>query len=57
VGALTSKPYAFVARPWELKSVESYDIFDSFFSGVRYDYRGSEIVRILPAISNTTGNE
>lgn len=48
VGALTSKPYAFVARPWELKSVDSIDVLDSVLSCIRIDYKESKIVRILP---------
>ena len=48
VGALTSKSYAFKARPWELKSLESIDIFDSLGSNIRVDVKGNEIVRILP---------
>jgi NADH-quinone oxidoreductase chain G len=48
VGALTSKPYAFSGRPWELKSVEVVDILDSMGSGVRIDLKGSEIMRVLP---------
>lgn len=50
MGALTSKPYAFGSRPWELKSIESVDIFDSYVSAIRYDYRGVQILRVLPAI-------
>lgn len=48
VGALTSKSYAFKARPWELKNLESIDIFDSLGSNIRIDVKGNEIVRILP---------
>jgi len=48
VGALTSKSYAFKARPWELKSLESIDILDSLGSNIRVDVKGNEIVRILP---------
>ena len=48
VGALTSKSYAFKARPWELKNLESIDIFDSLGSNIRVDVKGNEIVRILP---------
>lgn len=52
VGALTSKPYAFNARPWELKSVESIDIFDSLLTPIRIDYKGSQILRILPRLDS-----
>jgi NADH-quinone oxidoreductase chain G len=48
VGALTSKPYAFHARPWELESVESIDIFDGLGSNIRMDVKNNQIVRILP---------
>jgi len=57
MGALTSKPYAFTSRPWELKSVESIDIFDSYMSSVRYDYRGSTILRILPVLNINLNQE
>lgn len=48
VGALTSKPYAFMARSWELKIFESIDIFDNLGSNIRVDLRNFEILRILP---------
>lgn len=48
VGALTSAPYAFTARPWELRSIESVDMSDSYGSKIRADVRGS-IMRILPS--------
>jgi NADH-quinone oxidoreductase chain G len=56
VGALTSKPYSFIGRPWELKSIESFDISDSFCSSIRFDVKGTDIVRILP-LNDTKGNE
>jgi NADH dehydrogenase (ubiquinone) Fe-S protein 1 len=56
VGALTSKPYSFVARPWELRAIQTVDILDSFCSSIRVDVRGSEIVRILP-LMHTQSNE
>jgi len=56
LGALTSKPYAFKARSWELRSTESIDLFDSLCSNIRIDIRGSEIMRILP-INNDLINE
>jgi NADH dehydrogenase/NADH:ubiquinone oxidoreductase subunit G len=52
VGALTSKPYAFTARPWELESIESYDVLDSICSGIRIDLKGSKLMRILPTFNN-----
>ncbi len=48
VGALTSKPYAFTARPWELKKTESIDVMDALGSSIRVDVRGREVMRILP---------
>lgn len=51
VGALTSKPYAFLARPWELDHMESIDILDSLCSRIRIDTRGNTILRILPKYS------
>lgn len=57
VGALTSKPYAFTSRPWELKSVESIDVLDSMGSNIRVDVRGSEVVRILPKLNESVNEE
>ena len=48
VGALTSKPYAFTARPWELKKTQSIDVMDALGSNIRVDTRGREVMRILP---------
>ena len=48
VGALTSKPYAFTARPWELKKTESIDVMDALGSNIRVDTKGREVMRILP---------
>jgi NADH-quinone oxidoreductase subunit G len=48
VGALTNKPYAFTARPWELRKVESVDAMDALGSNIRIDVRGREVMRILP---------
>ncbi len=56
VGALTSKPYAFAARPWELSKTESVDVMDALGSAIRIDTRGSEVMRILPR-SNDDINE
>ena len=56
VGALTSKPFAFTARPWELKSIESIDFLDSLHSNIRIDIKGNRILRILPK-SNDKLNE
>lgn len=48
VGALTSRPYAFNARPWELKKTESIDVLDAVGSNIRVDVKGREVMRILP---------
>jgi NADH-quinone oxidoreductase subunit G len=48
VGALTSKPYAFTARPWELTKTESIDVMDAMGSNIRIDAKGREVMRILP---------
>ncbi len=48
VGALTSKPYAFTARPWELTKTETIDVMDALGSNIRVDSKGREIMRILP---------
>ena len=48
VGALTSKPYAFSARPWELRKTETIDVMDAVGSSIRVDARGAEVMRIMP---------
>ncbi len=48
VGALTSKPYAFTARPWELRKTETIDVMDALGSNIRVDAKGREVMRILP---------
>ncbi len=48
VGALTSKPYSFTARPWELTKTESIDVMDALGSNIRIDTKGAEVMRILP---------
>ena len=57
VGALTSKPYAFVARPWELKKTESIDVTDALGSNIRIDARGPEILRVLPRVNEDVNEE
>jgi NADH-quinone oxidoreductase chain G len=57
VGALTSKPYAFIARPWELKTVDSIDISDAIGSNIRIDYKETEIVRVLPRLNEELNEE
>jgi len=57
VGALTSKPYAFAARPWELHKTESVDVMDALGSAIRVDTRGREVMRILPRINEDVNEE
>lgn len=57
VGALTSKPYAFKARPWELKRTESIDVMDALGSAIRVDARGMEVMRILPRLNEQVNQE
>src|SRR5690606_22694318 len=57
VGALTSKPYAFVARPWELRKVESIDVLDAVGSNIRVDLRGGEVLRVLPRLNEDVNEE
>jgi len=57
VGALTSKPYAFIARPWELSKTESVDVMDAVGSNIRIDTRGSEVMRILPLLNEDINEE
>jgi len=57
VGALTSKPYAFTARSWELKKTESIDVFDAVGCNIRVDTRGAEVMRILPRINENVNEE
>jgi NADH-quinone oxidoreductase subunit G len=57
VGALTSKPYAFAARPWELNKTESIDVMDAVGSAIRIDTRGSEVMRILPRENDDINEE
>jgi NADH-quinone oxidoreductase subunit G len=52
VGALTSKPYAFAARPWELSKTETIDVMDALGSAIRIDTRGREVLRILPRVND-----
>jgi hypothetical protein len=57
MGALTSKPYAFTARPWELTSVNMFDFFDVFGSSIRLDFRGSNLMRVLPRVNDSLNEE
>jgi len=57
VGALTSKPYAFNARPWELTKTETIDVMDAVGSNIRVDTRGREVLRILPVLHEDVNEE
>ena len=57
VGALTSKPYAFAARPWELNKTELIDVMDALGSAIRIDTRGREVMRILPRTNDDVNEE
>ena len=57
VGALTSKPYAFHARSWELKKTESIDVLDAVGSNIRIDVRGKAVMRILPRLNDDINEE
>ncbi|MGI4976984.1 MAG: molybdopterin-dependent oxidoreductase, partial [Janthinobacterium lividum] len=57
VGALTSKPYAFVARPWELGKVDGIDALDAVGTPIRIDSRGPEVLRILPRTNDAVNEE
>ncbi len=57
VGALTSAPYAFNARPWELSNTKSIDVHDAVGSNIRIDSRGSEVMRVLPRLNEDVNEE
>jgi len=57
VGALTSKPYAFAARPWELRKTESVDVLDAVGSNIRLDARGGQVLRVLPRLNEDVNEE
>ena len=57
VGALTSKPYAFNARPWELRKTQTIDVMDAVGSNIRVDARGREVLRILPVLHEGINEE
>ena len=57
VGALTARPYAFQARPWELTKTESIDVMDAVGSAIRVDSRGREVMRILPRNNDAVNEE
>ena len=57
MGALTSRPYAFNARPWELKKTESIDVMDALGSNIRVDAKGAEVMRVLPRLNEAVNEE
>jgi NADH-quinone oxidoreductase subunit G len=57
VGALTSKPYAFKARPWELRKTETIDVHDALGCNIRVDARGREVLRVLPRLNEDINEE
>ena len=57
VGALTSKPYEFIARPWELRKTESVDVLDAVGSNIRIDSRGGAVLRVLPRLHEDINEE
>ena len=57
VGALTSKPYAFEARSWELGKTESIDVMDGLGSNIRVDTRGAQVMRVLPRLNDDVNEE
>ena len=57
VGALTSKPYAFTARPWELAKTESVDVLDAVGSNIRVDSRDAQVLRVLPRVNEAINEE
>src|SRR5437660_424191 len=57
VGALTSRPYAFVSRPWELRKTDSVDVLDATGTNIRVDARSGEVLRILPRTNDDVNEE
>src|SRR5262249_54918547 len=57
VGALTSKPYSFNARPWELSKIETIDVMDALGSNIRLDARNQEVLRCLPRVNEAVNEE
>jgi NADH-quinone oxidoreductase subunit G len=57
VGALTSKPYTFTARPWELRKTESVDVMDAQGCNIRVDTRGPQVLRVLPRLNEDVNEE
>ena len=57
VGALTSKPYAFMARPWETRKTETVDVLDSVGSNIVVTHRTGEVLRIIPRMNEDVNEE
>ncbi|WP_084396068.1 NADH-quinone oxidoreductase subunit NuoG [Henriciella aquimarina] len=57
VGALTSKPYAYNARPWELRKTESIDVMDAMGAAIRVDAKGDAVMRIMPVVNEEVNEE
>jgi NADH-quinone oxidoreductase subunit G len=57
VGALTAKPYAFEARPWEMRKTESVDVMDALGANIRVDTRGGQVMRVLPRLNDEVNEE
>lgn len=57
VGALTSKPYAFSARPWEIKTIDTIDVLDGIGSGIKVNFKEAELLRVLPSPVDTLNEE
>jgi len=57
VGALTSKPYAFTSRPWEIRNCESIDLSDGVGSNIRLDFKETEILRVIPRLNESINEE
>ena len=57
VGALTSRPYAFAARPWELRKTETIDVMDALGCNIRVDTRGREVMRVMPRNNDDVNGE
>ena len=57
MGALTSKPYAFTARPWELRKTSSVDAMDAVGANIRIDARGRSVLRVLPRLHEDVNEE
>ena len=57
VGALVNAPYAFTSRPWELKSMDTWDVLDTIMPSIQVDTRGAEMMRVLPRIHEEVNEE